>query len=107
MKTYAFHKDGKIKKVFTTTKDREFVEKNLPKDLECIEASKGAKTSSHLVVGGHVVKDPNFVPKPFSIKKPITSFSQSFGVTEAEIDACKDIESLKILMKKMIAPRVI
>ena len=107
MKTFAIYdKTGKIKKIISTSR-KDIIEKNLSKDHEYIEVDPSVKTGSHQVIDGQVVKDPTFVPKQFSKKKPAMSFTQSFGVTEKDIDACKDIESLKVLLKKMIAPQVI
>lgn len=104
MKTFAaYDQNGKIKKVFATTKGKEFVEKNMPKGFDYVEVSHGVTTSSHQIIDGKAEKDPSFIPRPLIGEPPMSQITRSFGITEQEIDKVKDIDELKELLKKMIS----
>jgi hypothetical protein len=102
MRTYAFHDEtGKIKKVISTTKGLDFIKLNL-KDLQSIKVDPEVTTNSHKIIDGKPVKQEIIEPV-----KPVISIDSVPIITEKDIDDCKDIDGLKVLLKKMIGPKTI
>jgi len=104
MKNYALYdKDGTIKKIISTTR-KDVIEINLTKDLQYIEVTPDVKIDTHQIMDGEVVTLKDVNPKVFT---PSSITGPEPTITEKDIDACKDVEGLKAILKQMIAPKAI
>jgi len=102
MRTYAFHDEtGKIKKVISTTKGLDFIELNL-KGLQYLKVDSEVTTNSHKIIDGKPVKQEIIEPV-----KPVIVIDPKPIITEKDIDDCKDIESLKKVLKLMVSPKTV
>jgi len=102
MKNFAlFDETGKIKKVISTTKGLDFIKLNL-KGLQYLKVDSEVTTNSHKIIDGKPVKQEIIEPV-----KPVISIDSVPIITEKDIDDCKDIDGLKVLLKKMIGPKTV
>jgi len=102
MKNFALYNEtGKIQKVISTTKGLDFIELNL-KGLQYIKVDPEVKSNSHKIIDGKAVKQEIIEPV-----KPVIVIDPKSIITEKMIDDAKDIDGLKVLLKKMIGPKTI
>jgi hypothetical protein len=100
MKNFALYDEtGKIQKVISTTKGKDFIELNL-KGLQYIKVDSEVTTNSHKIIDGKPLKQ-EIIPIP----EPDIPIPAQPGITDEDIDKIKDIEDVKTILKQMIGPK--